>query len=99
MKLYCLFFLKEYLGWLFGLHYPKEIIYLIMIHFKKIRVVCGVNHTIIKKGKTYVFGSNEAGRLGLGDFNDRQFPTEFVNLHVKKIICAHYHVVGASYHP
>jgi alpha-tubulin suppressor-like RCC1 family protein len=54
------------------------------------------NHTCIYKanGELHVFGYNESGQLGLGDFQNRNVPTLLMtNKNIKKIYCSGYHTL------
>ena len=90
MKYFNIFILREWLTNIFGTHYPKEIVMIIMtIIPRKIRISCGIAHTIILyKDKIYVWGSNCEGQLGLGDYITRISPTEIaLRKHIKSIVC------------
>jgi len=67
---------------LLGMHYPKEIIILIMTSVPlKIRIRCGAYYnTILRKNKIYAWGFNGDGQLGLGDYKKRISPTEIILL-------------------
>ena len=60
--------MNECLTNIFGMHYPKEIVMLIMTSVpRKIRINCGGYHNIILyKNKIYAWGLNDDGQLGLG---------------------------------
>ena len=68
MKYFYIFILNECLTNILGMHYPKEIVMLIMTSVPlKIRISCGAYHnTILYKNKIYVWGSNVRGPIGLG---------------------------------
>jgi alpha-tubulin suppressor-like RCC1 family protein len=57
----------------------------------------GSNHTVaIKKdGTLWTCGLNEYGQLGLGDVNDRSFPTQVGTMNDWiKIICGYFHTIA-----
>ena len=74
------FILKEFLPQVIGIHYPKEIIMLIIMNnYKPIKISCGAVHTILIKDDVdgvdvYVWGGNSSGQLGLGDHQSRCSP-------------------------
>ena len=74
------FILKEFLPQIIGIHYPKEIIMLIIINnYKPIKISCGEVHTIlIKEDKIYGWGNNTFGQLGLRDTEYRNLPTKVI---------------------
>ena len=76
----------------FGRHYPKEIVSLIILALpKKIRISCGAHYTtLIKNGKTYVWGQNDRGQLGLGNDIDQTRPQELpLCKDIKSITCGY----------
>ena len=76
--IYHILVLKEFLGQLFGSHYPREIIQLIILAtYHSIKVICGNNHNILLHDKIYVWGRNNYGQLGLGHDTDLIVPQEF----------------------
>ena len=82
--------MNECLTNIFGMHYPKEIVMLIMTSVPlNIRINCGGYHnTILYKNKIYVWGSNFKGQLGLGDYDDRMSPTEIIlHKNIKSVAC------------
>ena len=78
--IYHWFILKECLAQIIDIHYPIEIIMLIIMkNYEQIKVSCGSFHTfLIKEDKIYGWGSNELGQLGLRDGDDRKLPTKFI---------------------
>eukprot|EP01080_Neovahlkampfia_damariscottae_P008332 gene8332-156_t len=51
-----------------------------------LNIAAGANFSVVVTAtKVYSFGYNSSGRLGLGDTNDRNVPTEIVQLQNKKI--------------
>ena len=65
--IYIVLFLKEILNRLFGEHYPKEIIQLIILKFyHRFKVSCGYCLTALINEKVYMWGFNSSGQLGLG---------------------------------
>ena len=94
MDYFYIFVLKELLEQFFGIHYPKEIIGVIILLFPKlIKISCGAHYTILIKDKIYVWGSNSSGQLGLGHkeyLKNQKSPKELnLNLHqdIKSIHC------------
>lgn len=91
MKYFNIFILREWLTNIFGTHYPKEIVMVIMtIIPRKIRISCGAFHNnIVHNDKIYMWGCNEYGQLGLGrDCKNKKTPTK-ITLHknIKSIVC------------
>jgi len=100
MKYFNIFILREYLASIFGIHYPKEIVMIIMtIIPRKIRISCGIAHNIILyKDKIYVWGSNCEGQLGLGDYITRISPTEIaLRKHINSIRGGASHTLCTTY--
>ena len=90
-----LFILKEFVAMIFGPHYPREIVTLIMMSdYQPIIVSCNELQTIIFKNETYVCGYNRDGSLGLGDIGHKYFPTK-LNLkdHPRLICCGMEHMM------
>ena len=55
-------------------------------------IKCGAYHTIVLiSNKCYVWGANEYGQLGIGDFNDRTLPRELMMSNIIEISCGEYH--------
>ena len=84
--------LNEYTRNIFGSHYPKEIIMLIvMIFYRGMRISCGAYYNVLlHTDKIYVWGDNENGQLGLGpgDVQIRISPTEIIlDKNIESIVC------------
>lgn len=78
IHIYCIFVLRTFLTRIFGSHYPREIVELIiMANYDRNRIICGYFHTICIIDKIYVWGSNAKGQLGLGDCEYKNSPQEF----------------------
>ena len=79
-KIFQILSLKNYLKENYGNHYPFEIIELIiMIDYDFIKQIsCGFGHTIAltKSGKIFVWGNNDGGQLGLGNYERKNIPQE-----------------------
>lgn len=78
MKYFYVFVLDICFTKYFRYHYPKEIISVIISALpKKSRGSCGGSHTtLIKNGKTYVWGYNNHGQLGLENGINQRYPQE-----------------------
>lgn len=65
-------------------------------------IACGSEHTLAaSEAKVFAWGSNDGGRLGLGDTKDRHFPSEipfFDCLSIKHLSCGTWHngVIASS---
>src|ERR1044071_10313787 len=73
--------LEKFLLGIFGYHFPREIIYLIILTYKnctKPKISCGFNYTTLIKDDVYVWGNNNRGQLGLGQFNDIYIPQKLM---------------------
>ncbi|HLX53033.1 MAG TPA: hypothetical protein VKR58_03800 [Aquella sp.] len=94
--IYHIFVLHEHMKNMIGIHYPREIIPLIiMTSYNPIKISCGFNHTTLISDKAYAWGYNGSGRLGFGDDGGSvKFPKEII-LHenIKEIICGGYHTM------
>ena len=91
MDHFYIFVLKELLEGIFGMHYPKEIIGVIMSFFPKpIKISCGTYHTVLIKDKIYVWGDNFHGQLGLGYIKNQDRPKELnLDSHIEDIKSIH----------
>ena len=94
MESFYILILKEFFTNIFGIHYPKDIITVIMTALpNKFKISCGCNYStlISDQNEIYVWGYNDAGRLGLGDeIQDRIRPTKLDlgrNGRIKLIAC------------
>ena len=89
LYIYYICVLKKCLTEICGIHYPREIIMLIiMADYKHIQIACGNNHTILINENKYSWGSNRYGQLGLGDNVNRYNPTKFsLPQDIKSIVC------------
>ena len=111
MESFYILILKEFFTNIFGIHYPKDIVALIMMALSnKFKISCGCCYSTLisgpneipprdeperdyPAGEIYVWGSSEAGRLGLGDNKDRIRPTKldlldlYDNKRIKLISC------------
>ena len=96
--IYHILVLKEFLEQLFGPHYPREIIQLIILAtYQPIKVVCGYFHNFLISDKIYVWGYNRRGQLGLGHQDEKNSPQEFTffkRSDVIKIACGHSHTMA-----
>lgn len=69
--------LKKFFETNYGNNYPIEIVYFIIgFMFRPIKISAGLKHSIITGNKTFVWGSNKHGQLGLGDFKEQCTPHE-----------------------
>lgn len=99
---YYIFVLKNYIPNLIGLHYPTEIIGLIiMATYVKIKINCGHNHTTIISDHVYVCGRNLEGRLGLGHKINQCIPQKLnfnfnFNKTIKSISCGAHHTIALT---
>lgn len=96
LQIYYIFVLKEFLGKIFGTHYPIEIIALIiMAIYKPIKISCGWYHSTLISDNVYVWGSNVYGKLGIGNKFDTRLPTKFViHGNVDLIKCGAQHTIA-----
>lgn len=103
--IYYILILTEYLHKNFGIHFPKEIVTLIIIVSRpQINISCGLNHTYLMCDEIYAWGANRNGRLGLElELNEIQsYPHKFdlkclaKNEKIKSICCGWFHVVVLS---
>ena len=79
MDHFYLFILKEFLEIIIGSHYPREIIWLIlMFTYQHIIVGGGRDHVILIKNKIYVCGYYSV--IGLIDRMNKYRPTELISL-------------------
>src|ERR1044071_7463701 len=84
-KIYHIFVLKEYLKQIIGLHYPYDIIYLIIM----------INHR--STNKIYIWGKNSLGQLGLGTIENHDKPQKLkLTFNVKSIQCGQNHTIALS---
>src|SRR5579863_7372226 len=70
MESFYIFILREFFTNIFGIHYPTDIVVLIMMALPaKFKISCGFDYStlISDRNELYVWGSNENGILGLGD--------------------------------
>lgn len=86
---YRIFILKQFFEINFGNNYPVEIVYFIIgFLFRSIKIAAGLKHSIIGGDKTFVWGSNKYGQLGLGDTNGRSTPSELrFESEIKSVYC------------
>ncbi len=61
--------------------------------FDIIDVKAGCDFSIVldKHGRVFSFGLNNYGQLGLGNFVNRQIPTQILNLNTSLITCGYGH--------
>ena len=102
------FILKECLAQIIDIHYPMEIIMvIIMNNYKRIKISCGMNHIfLIKDDEMYAWGSNAYGQLGLSpgrDSTNRNSPQKFIletgssiKSKSKSISCGEYHTIALT---
>src|ERR1044071_5817653 len=103
--IYYILILTEYLYNNFGIHFPKEIITLIIIASRsQIKISCGLNHTYLMCDEIYAWGANRNGRLGL-EFNSNEiqsYPHKFNlkclanNEKIKSICCGWFNIIVLS---
>ena len=89
-------FLKKIFEKFFGQHYPMELIKIIIMTFysyKPILVGAGNTFTIISREKTYVFGGNGLGQLGLGSQIGKTVPHELELSNIEQISCGEAHTM------
>ena len=91
MESFYILILKEFFTNIFGIHYPKDIITVIMTALpNKFKISGGGSYStlISDQNEIYVWGHNDSGRLGLGDGSDRNRPTKLeLNGRTKLIAC------------
>lgn len=99
--IYYIFVLKECIEKIIGIHYPMEIIALIIMSiYKHKQISCGSYHTILLSDKIYVWGDNWYGQLGLGDRKGCSSPTELcLREKIKLISCGWRHTIALTYVP
>lgn len=89
--------LKEFLKEIFGPHYPKEIIQLIILAmYQPIKIICGYYHNILLHDKIYVWGRSSSGQLGLGHQENKFLPQEFTSFKrsdITEISCGEDHTL------
>lgn len=93
--------LGKYLLDIFGYHFLREVIYLIVLTYKnctKLKISCGYNHTTLIKDDIYVWGSNGSGQLGLGHTNGMGIPQKIMMDNIKKIKCGLLHTIILRIH-
>lgn len=101
-KLYHIFILQNILEEFFDVHYPKELINLIiMSEYPNIKVSCGAYHTIIYGDKIYICGNDMYKKLeshnSICSKNSKLIELKYKDM--KKIICGYHHFIGLSYNP
>lgn len=64
-------------------------------HESPVLIKCGDSHTVVlvRSGKTYVWGANNHGQLGLGDNRSRYTPQELILPNVMAVGCGEAHTV------
>lgn len=89
--------LKYYVARTIGMDCPIEIVKLIVwMIYTPIKISCGYNYTILVGDKTYVWGCND-GRLGLGDNDNRDIPSELVlDKPIISVACGLFHTVALT---
>src|ERR1044071_2103302 len=97
MDIKIILILKEYLLSIFGYHFPREIINLIVLIYNKCikpKINCGYNCTTLIKNHIYVWGKNNRGQFGLGHTKNINAPQKLtinqIN-NIKKIKCGLFH--------
>src|ERR1044071_2838989 len=93
--------LGEYLSGIFRYHFPREIIYFVVLIYKNLtkpKISCGFNYTTLIKDEVYVWGSNYRGQLGLGHINNTNIPQKLMMHGVKKIKCGMEHTIILTIH-
>src|ERR1044071_4963463 len=88
--------LEKFLFCIFGYHFPREIIYLIVLTYNnctKPKISCGFNYTTLIKDDIYMWGENIYGQLGLGHTNNIYIPQKLMMNNIKKIKCGIYHTI------
>src|ERR1044071_2246120 len=88
--------LGKFLLDIFGYHFPREIIYLIVLTYKnctKLKISCGYNYTTLIKDDVYVWGNNSRGQLGLGHISNTNIPQKLMMDNIKKIKCGIEHTI------
>ncbi len=99
---YCIFVLKNFLMEIAGTHYPREIIWLIiMANYVRRQMSCGTNHTVMyDENKIYIWGRGSYYTLGSGNDNNMLSPTELIlcenssKLSIIQIACGASHTVA-----
>lgn len=94
VHIYYIFILKNFFQDLYGLHYPTEIIQLIVLIFYRPVKIATTNHTILVSDKTYVWGLNTYGQLGLGDCQNRHSPQKLPLHNIKLVGCGSEHTIA-----
>lgn len=93
MEHFYILVLNKFVENIFGLHFPKEIIMLIvMMFYRKVKISCGAYYNVVLCGdKIYVWGENDRGQLGLGDDKEHISPTEIIineNIeNIESVVC------------
>ena len=92
--------LKDYLENIYGIHYPVEIIHIIIIFYFKINKLSFVtanDSTILTTfDKIYVWGYNQSVQLGIGHNKNQNTPQELNLPNVTEIICGDLHTIGIT---
>jgi alpha-tubulin suppressor-like RCC1 family protein len=87
----CLFLIDHHFQSLYGAHYPREIVHLIITFYLKLfklKIKCGLEHfMILFNGSIYSWGSNDNGQLGLGHYRRAEKPTKIRLRNIIKIAC------------
>lgn len=99
MDIFVVLVLKELLRNIFGDHYPREIIQLIILKWPKLIISCGNTHTMIldTNQKLYGFGSNYNGQLGTESYlRGNCYQGQIVLSSIVKVKCGSYHTVALT---
>ena len=99
MDIFVVLVLKELLRNIFGDHYPREIIQLIILKWPKLIISCGDKHTMIldTNQKLYGFGSNYNGQLGTESYvRGNCYQGQIVLSSIVKVKCGSYYTVALT---
>lgn len=90
--------LREFLERIFGMHYPTELVKLVVLSsYKKIKINCGWEHSsVMINGSVYVWGKNCNGELGLGHTNNVLVPHKLQFDNIKSMNCGVYNIVALT---
>lgn len=92
------FILKEFMARIFGLHYPIDIVRLIIeaSRIKRVKLNCGSHHSgLIYGDETYIWGLGAHGELGLSSTCHHKYLPEKLPLqNAINICCGAYHTIA-----
>lgn len=93
--IYLVFALKEYITCIFGYHYPREIINLIIMStYKSVKIMCGSDKTFIISGTdVYTWGCDDSGEISKKLWH---LPRKIPILNIITVSCGMYHTVALT---